>query len=31
VNAAGITDRGSLEDTTVELWARMFILATVIN
>jgi NAD(P)-dependent dehydrogenase (short-subunit alcohol dehydrogenase family) len=24
VNAAGITDRGSLEDTTVELWDRMF-------
>lgn len=24
VNAAGITDRGSLEDTTVDLWERMF-------
>lgn len=24
VNAAGITDRGSLEDTTTELWDRMF-------
>jgi NAD(P)-dependent dehydrogenase (short-subunit alcohol dehydrogenase family) len=24
VNAAGITDRGSLEDTTVEAWDRMF-------
>lgn len=24
VNAAGITDRGTLEDTTVELWDRMF-------
>jgi NAD(P)-dependent dehydrogenase (short-subunit alcohol dehydrogenase family) len=24
VNAAGITDRGSIEDTSVELWDRMF-------
>jgi NAD(P)-dependent dehydrogenase (short-subunit alcohol dehydrogenase family) len=24
VNAAGITDRGTIEDTTVELWDRMF-------
>ena len=24
VNAAGITDRGTLEDTTVELWDRVF-------
>lgn len=24
VNAAGMTDRGTLEDTTVELWDRMF-------
>ena len=24
VNAAGITDRGTLEDTSVELWDRMF-------
>jgi len=24
VNAAGITDRGNLEDTTVELWDRLF-------
>ena len=24
VNAAGLTDRGSIDDTTVELWDRMF-------
>ncbi len=28
VNAAGITDRGGIEDTTVELWDRLFAINT---
>ncbi len=28
VNAAGLTDRGTIEDTTVELWDRMFAVNT---
>ena len=28
VNAAGITDRGTLEDTSIELWDRMFAVNT---